>query len=178
MAKLALHFLSGSTPQLDRVEYWQVSSPESRRVSIRGVGLGKYHATGSFPYSAGVRAFSALVLGTKLANLDGQAFSLVGETGSLAASLDYAIAKKNLWLQDMFGVTQDGTLIARRLLGRVNPERKRAGPVAIYLNVDHLPVENISISLGSTPVLDRDGLEFLLGGRRVCRGGTGRSRAC
>jgi hypothetical protein len=75
-----------------------------------------------------------------------------GEANSMAASLDYAISKQPTWLTEMFGCDQDGISLARRMILRTNPERKRPGPVTLGLNMNYVAVENISIILnGKTP---------------------------
>jgi len=59
---------------------------------------------------------------------------LEGKAGTPASSLDYAISKEPNWLLDMFGITQNGRSIARNLIRRYNPERKRPGPVRLMFD--------------------------------------------
>ena len=59
---------------------------------------------------------------------------LQGGTGSLAASLDYAISKEPNWLTEMFGVDVTGRPVASRIFKRSNSGRKLPGPVTIALN--------------------------------------------
>lgn len=84
--------------------------------------------------------------------------SLAGGAGSLAASLDYSIAKNTGWLADVFGSDSNGTLVVRKLITRQNPERKRPGPVVVaftkkvldmrfYLNGEELATPNALIDL-------------------------------
>lgn len=63
----------------------------------------------------------------------------------MAASLDLAISKQPTWLKDMFGCDQDGLTLARRMILRTNPERKRPGPVSLGLNSNYLDAKNIAI---------------------------------
>jgi hypothetical protein len=61
------------------------------------------------------------------------AAAIDGHSDSLAASLDYALSKQPLWLQDMFGVTPHGKAISKLLFRRMNPDRKRPGPVTVFI---------------------------------------------
>jgi hypothetical protein len=105
------------------------------------------HNCGTFTWSPGVQGLVQLLLEVKIAALDCRQGSISGERGSLAASLDYSIAKNGQWLADMFGVYSDGTLRARRVLRRTNPERKRPGPVEIFLNPAILSPREVTIRL-------------------------------
>jgi len=64
---------------------------------------------------------AVLVLNARLEILKGhnkesKQAHLEGEMGSLAASLDYAISKKPIWLLDMFGINSDGKAKIRPLI--------------------------------------------------------------
>jgi hypothetical protein len=61
------------------------------------------------------------------------AAAIDGQGDSPAASLDYALSKQPLWLQDMFGVTPHGKAISKLLFRRMNPDRKRPGPVTVFI---------------------------------------------
>jgi hypothetical protein len=70
---------------------------------------------------------------------------LQGCSGTLAASLDYALSKQPTWLSEMFGCDADGISFARRLILRTNPERKRPGPVVLALNHVYLSAASIEV---------------------------------
>jgi len=74
-----------------------------------------------------------------------ESVSLTGLEGSPAASLDYAIAKETSWLQSMFGLDFDGSLVAKKIFRRRNPERRRPGPVVISIDPELLSAQNIQI---------------------------------
>ena len=96
---------------------------------------------GNFRWSSGVRGLALLLvkhavvaeIGTKGAVARGPAAGLEGANGSLAASLDYAISKQPRWLDDMFGTTPQGVSISKHLFRRINPDRKRPGPVTVFI---------------------------------------------
>lgn len=143
MTKMILSFVSfNSSVTLNQTQF---SHPllERRLVSVRGAAAPEN--VGTFRWSSGVRALSLLL--TKQAvvsevrrngNMNGHAPAAIeGGDNSLAASLDYAISKQPLWLQDMFGTTPQGTSISKLLFRRMNPDRKRPGPVTVFIaNVD------------------------------------------
>jgi hypothetical protein len=87
---------------------------------------------------------------------------LIGEKGSLAASLDYALTKQPIWIQEMFGSDVTGTALAKRLFRRTNSHRKRPGPVAIKVNERALPPQNIHIFWNGKKIEDLPALEGLL----------------
>lgn len=113
---------------------------QEERVTIRGASAP--HAFGNFRWSSGVRAV-ALLLVKQAVVLDRRRngndapfdpAAIEGHEHSVAASLDYALSKQPLWLQDMFGVSAQGVQISRLLFRRVNPDRKRPGPVIIFIS--------------------------------------------
>lgn len=110
-----------------------------RLVSVRGTTAPPQ--AGTFRWSSGVRAVSVLLTRQAIisdacrnghANGD-VAAAIDGHGDSLAASLDYALSKQPLWLQDMFGVTPHGKAISKLLFRRMNPDRKRPGPVTVFI---------------------------------------------
>lgn len=117
--------------------------------------------SGTFTWSQGVQALVQLFLEVKIASLDSRQGSILGERGSLAASLDYSVAKNGLWLADMFGVYSDGTLRARRILRRTNPERKRPGPVEIFLNTAIISPKEVIILCDGKSMETKDELVAL-----------------
>jgi hypothetical protein len=113
---------------------------------MRG-GNGSEHG-GVFRWSSGVRGLAllltrqAVISDARRAGIfKGRAPALIeGGTDSLAASLDSAIGKQPLWLQDMFGATPQGLPISKFLFRRMNPDRKRPGPVTIFIAKDDFEV--------------------------------------
>ena len=110
-----------------------------RLVSVRGTTAPPQ--AGTFRWSSGVRAVSVLLTRQAIiseARRNGHAngdvaAAIDGHGDSLAASLDYALSKQPLWLQDMFGVTPHGKAISKLLFRRMNPDRKRPGPVTVFI---------------------------------------------
>ena len=96
---------------------------------------------GNFRWSAGVKALTLLLVrhallveSERLENRPSDtSASVEGEDNSPAASLDYALSKQPLWLRDMFGISAHGIPIAKLIFRRINPDRKRPGPVVIFI---------------------------------------------
>lgn len=103
---------------------------------------------GNFRWSAGVKALTLLLVRHALLveseRLENRSFhttaSIEGEDNSPAASLDYALSKQPLWLRDMFGISAHGVPIAKFIFRRINPDRKRPGPVVIFIPSPSLTV--------------------------------------
>ena len=87
---------------------------------------------------------------------------LEGGRGSLAASLDAALAKPPQWLLDMFGVDANGASLLRRIVQRTNAELKRPGPVSIYLQSAHFNRDNIRLSIEGRVIEDTATMHNLL----------------
>jgi hypothetical protein len=87
---------------------------------------------------------------------------LIGGAGSLAVSLDYALTKRPVWLVDMFGESENGRILARRLFRVTNSHRKRSGPVAISLNSHTCPQHCVEIVLDGTIVSSSETLGAML----------------
>ncbi len=138
MRTLKLCFDSGELTEV----FFQENATSTPRRSIRGKTGGAYRQAGSFQWTSAVRALSLLAVKSVVTPNDAQ---IQGEGGSLAASLDYALSKQPEWLTDLFGCDHLGITLARRLILRTNPERKRPGPVVLALNVVYLPVTAIEI---------------------------------
>lgn len=121
--------------------------------------------TGTFQWTAAVKAISELFLRYYLFGagvLCEEKVLLRGGAGSPASSLDYALAKEPMWLTEMFGVASTGQAVARNLIKRINPERKRGGDVVLMINSRVLKPENISIQLSDGSKLDPAGAAGLL----------------
>jgi hypothetical protein len=86
---------------------------------------------------------------------------LEGQANTPAASLDFALAKQPNWILDMFGMDVHGQPIARKILLRQNPERKRPGPVSISVRLRALPPEKVRVFLEDKEVVDKETLRSL-----------------
>jgi hypothetical protein len=143
---LELHFIEADVLELVEVTFSHPLLREPLK-SIRGKArIAAF--TGSFQFTRAVRALCSVLLRTKCwktipANVQIPDPSLVGTKGTLATSLDYALAKQPMWLLDMFGVDSSGLPLAHRLFQRVNSCSKRPGPVMVSLNEGFLPSSNI-----------------------------------
>ena len=138
MISLKVYFELG---QLTEVVFKESTSGEERR-SIRGKTGGAFRSAGSFQWTAAVKALGVLLVQTALNPKNG---AMQGHTGSLAASLDYALSKQPIWLSEMFGCDKHGISFARRMILRTNPERKRPGPVVLAVNHFYLPASAIEV---------------------------------
>ena len=123
------------------------------RLAVRGRTAGAFLGRNSFAWSAGVQALCLLACRTVLASLDfgtgpRSHFVMVGEAGSAAACLDYALGKQPAWLHQIFGTDSHGGCLARRIICRSNPERKRPGPVQLSINSGALHPTAVKIQVG------------------------------
>lgn len=159
MSALRLWFVNKEQPQLEKVCF---SHPLLSREqdSYRGKNSGAYSSSYSFQWSSAVRALSLLFLlnvswRRRCSGADMESAPLlIGAESSAASSLDYALGKLPLWLLDMFGVDSHGNPLARRLLRRSNPERRRGGECAVGINFSMLSAENIFVYLDGKSVDD------------------------
>ncbi len=147
MDRLKLHFVGDEDPALFQTEY----IVGGRRIhAVRGKTSGAFAGQGSFHWSNAVRALSVLAIRTSMVALGHPCDPiLVGEKGSFAASLDYAISKETHWLIDLFGLTEGDLPLFRRVFKRTNSGRKRSGPVAVSFSKPFLQPGAISIRLNS-----------------------------
>ena len=130
--------------------------------TVRGKTAGAFIASGSFQWTAAVRALSILII-KGLLSKEGKGSSILsGGRNSLAASLDYAFVKAPLWLSDMFGTDTLGKPLLRRFVYITNPCRKRPGPVSITLTPEFLKETHISIFLNDKEIKDLAKLSSLL----------------
>lgn len=126
------------------------------KTSYRGKSLAYQRDAGLFQWSAAVKAFAILAVGTRASVSTSRNLSLMtleGEGGSPAATLDYAIAKPTSWIVDLFGRESNGKSYARLVFKRENSERKRPGPVRVALSTQLHHSANLRIFL--------DGVELL-----------------
>ena len=143
MYKIELHLSQFDQVRLEEVRFY--SNQSTPLITANG-GSPSYCVGSSrnlFNWTVGVRAVTVLLL--KAALNEERPANISGEVRTLAASLDYALSKEPSWLIDFFGTSANGTGIARVLFGRRNSERKRPGPVEVFVNDGLLPSDNITI---------------------------------
>lgn len=139
-------FVELESKRLERVEFQSCQSSETR-VCIRSKELSGFpDATGTFQWTPGAKALVVLLAryvlhGSGVSSVVGA--NLRGGAGSLAASLDSSLSKQPAWLLDMFGVHASGRAVARSIIKRVNPERKRGGEVILLVNHQLLPISGV-----------------------------------
>lgn len=160
MDSLRLHFVGDNDPSLFQTEF---IFGALRCSAVRGKTSGAFAYQGSFHWSVAVRALSVLAIKTFMA---ARGFGcdplIVGERGSLAASLDYAISKETRWLVDVFGVSDGQVPNFRRVFKRTNSGQKRSGPVAVSLSKLLQDLSAISLRLNSFDVVTIDQALLLL----------------
>lgn len=152
MIDLSLHFLGSDTPELVETSLVHPLVRTPFRC-VRGKGVGAYANCSTFQWTKGVQALCLLVLRAKTQETLSEPH-LSGEATSLAASLDYAIDKQPSWLSDMLGWDSKGNPLAKRIIRRSNPGRKRNGPVALSLSQNFVESASINIFLDGTLVVD------------------------
>ncbi len=145
---LKLYFSSGPNFELLKTEFSHSAIIESK-LSIRGKDKGAFLLAGTFQWTQAVQALSLFFLKAILAT---EETILVGEIGSPAASLEYALAKPPVWLVEMFGLSKNSKPFIKKLVKRTNPELKRPGPVELSLNDNLLKKEQIEIYLSKKRV--------------------------
>lgn len=131
---------------------------------VRGAVTGGGEVSGSFPWSAGVRALCILLLRTVAAGLEGDTdatIRLSGRRATPAIALDSALAKVPRWITEIFGCDRDGVPIARRIITRINPEARRPGPVILTVTKTALKAECIEVSLGEERIYDPQRLALM-----------------
>ncbi len=149
MAIFSLFFLDYSLPELNATVLKHPLLPGEIRAAR---GASSEEAVGRFSWSRAVRALSIFFLNsaavlssdvnktsTSIYHGSIEQYVMEGEADSPASALDYAISKSPQWLEDMFGVTRRGDSLLKLMIVRSNPERKRAGPVSISLNIHNPP---------------------------------------
>ncbi len=145
---LRLSFASSNKPELLMVEY--LASTGEKRSSVRGKSGSITSDYNSFQWTSAVKALACLGLRANILGVSRA--SILGDAKSLASALDYAISKPPVWLIEMFGLDMHGEPFAKRLFKRINPERKRVGPVTINLNPRQFDDTSIEIWYGGSEV--------------------------
>lgn len=169
MNRLALKFLSNnSTAELFESHFFSpIVSRELR--CTRGRQSFTENVEGTFLWSSAVMSMCALLLKAKTAHLIrtdengwSQEAGLSSDSSDWATSIDFALSKKPRWLLDMFGVDSTGQPITKRLFIRMNPERKRSGPVWVSVNPQFLDPSYLSIFLDGTELKTVEQIRSLL----------------
>ncbi len=161
MTQLSLWFANALRPELQATKF-QHPALEKSRYATRGKGFSSLKNDCTFQWTPAVQALATLLLRTAAmqGDLSEESISLetigqiAGEAASPASSLDYAISKQTRWLADMFGTLKCGTPMIKRLFKRQNPERKRVGPVIIWVNQKLLLRDEIRVYLDDRPISD------------------------
>lgn len=166
MAKMALYFYSRQSVVLEKISFTHPLL-QKPRVSVRGKTSGAYIDAFSFQWTSALRGLVVLLLYEKAANGAGSDSIclreplLKGGQKSLAASLDFALAKQPVWILDTFGIDEKGRSLLRRLLLRTNPERKRGGEVFISLNRHQLCPADVEVYVNDGLVESSEELRLL-----------------
>jgi hypothetical protein len=161
---LQLYFAGNSSAELFETHFYG-GGGAPLLVTVRGKTSGAYSNAGSFHLSSAVRALCVLCMKSAIAVKSACRDSppiILGEQGSLAASLDYALSKHPVWLCEMFGADVSGKPLAQRLFRRTNSHRKRPGPVVLSVNEKAIPLRNIHIFWNGKKVEELKQLENLL----------------
>ena len=157
---LKLHFVGDEDPALFQTEF---VCGAIRSYAVRGKTSGAFAGQGSFHWSIAVRALSLLAIKTFMAGKGHDCDPiLVGDKGSFAASLDYAISKETHWLIDVFGISDGLVPNFRKVFKRTNSGRKRSGPVAVSFAKPFAQPGAINIRLNSHDVTSLSDLNLLL----------------
>jgi hypothetical protein len=144
-------------PELSRISIAMAANDEPR-VFVRGqLAFGQSH--GTFPWTSGVHALSLLFLEAAIrqitdgnGSVESETFCqstepqllgphLIGERGSPATTLDFALSKRPAWLLELFGATTSGASVLSRYVVVKNSNGKRPGPTEIWLK----PAVNVQI---------------------------------
>lgn len=164
MAKLSLYFAGGGKSLALYETSFEAESLDDPLHCLRSQTL-QAGGRGNFRWSSAVRALAVLFVRARSLQCLSADISeeplLQGTAQSLAASLDYAISKQPNWILDMFGVDRHGRSFLRKLLVRVNPERKRPGPVQLFLSPWAKSNLTIEVSVNSLKVEAKESLDAI-----------------
>src|SRR5262249_33106285 len=130
--------------------------------SVRGKDEGAHFGSASFQWSPALKVLAAYLLwcaASARRSPNGSCPTLTGGRSSPAASLNYAMSKKTEWIKDMFGCDSNANPYLLDLIGRTNPDLKRAGPVVLCLNTQELPRERISVFASDRQVSSAEEME-------------------
>ncbi len=129
---LQLWFSREPRPQLERSHFCHslLSKP---RNAMRGRAPGAFPHVGMFQWRPALQAMIILFLRWAASDDHEREEIIQGGSGSPAASLGYALRRLPQWTIDMFGRSQNGSPIIRRLVRSTNSGMRRRGPVSIGL---------------------------------------------
>ena len=171
LCQLHLSLMGQGLPSCELVEVeFRLPIFQGSRRCVRGKTEGPLVSSGTFQWTRAVRAACTLFVLHKLSGnpdlkkTSRDEFLLAGEANSLAASLDYALSKQPLWLLDMFGVDSAGRTLTMRLFNRINPSRKRVGPVIIGVRDGVLGAGAVSIQFNEREIIDTQELQQIVRG--------------
>jgi len=142
--RIDLSFVSCREAELEQI-YFTHPLLDAPRHLVRGRNLMSRGDCYPFTWSLAVQAMSYLLLKTLAQGPD---TVLCSTNYPFTRSLDFALSKKPLWLQDLFGLDSEGRSNALRFFRRYNPEGKRPGPILIGVNGSMLARESIRILVG------------------------------
>jgi tetratricopeptide (TPR) repeat protein len=167
--RFVLRFTGSKDPELWKTEFHHPHYAPGGRRTARGKDEGAHPAEGSFQWSPAVKVLAAYLLRCAAwgrRERDGGAGTgcpfLEGRQHTPAATLNYALSKKNEWLCDMFGADADGRPYLLDLIRRSNADLKRKGePVRLCLDTHLLPPEFIEVLAGEQRLEDPEEIERL-----------------
>lgn len=158
--RITLEFTSDNSG----VFLWRIvfhnSLTNQQLTSIRGDS--RTNNFGNFRWAAGIRGLAVLLTRHKLSEFNNTVATLEGGQGSIAASLDYAISKEPNWVMDLCGLTAEGKSVLSTLLKRINPERKRPGPVVLSFDKSKLSAQHVCLSVNGRELVSPTELHELL----------------
>jgi tetratricopeptide (TPR) repeat protein len=170
LARFVLHFTGVTEPELWKTEFHHPHYAPGGRRAARGKDEGAHQADGSFQWSAAVKVLAAYLLRCAAfgrRDLDegaagGGCPSLQGGKATPAATLNYALSKKNEWIGDMFGSDSEGRPFLLDLIRRSNADLKRKGePIVLRLDPAALPPQRIDVVLDDRCLHDAVEIERL-----------------
>ncbi len=163
MSKLILWFQKSATGHCELERMLFTGHPSNNKImSVRGKNGGAYGNVGSFQWTPGVKALAIILLKFLIQKDTSFMPLLVGERGSLASSLDYALDKQPEWMYSMFGADDSGNALMRRLILRSNSGIRRGGSVALSLNEQLLSPQSIEVYFKNILLKDNQEVEQLL----------------
>jgi len=128
-----------------------------------GAYLNLSNPPGTFQWTSAVKAMLLLVL-KAVADSTSQTTDstisspvhLSGGKGSPASSLDYAMTKQPMWVNDIFGLSRNGKSCIHRMFLRTNPGMKKGKEVRLSLNERYCDTDNIKIYLDEAELCLRE----------------------
>jgi hypothetical protein len=161
MNNLKLFFNEDIKPELIRASFTHALL-KVPCVSVRGRTPGAYESAGNFQWRSAVQALVILFLRWLVYPKNDPKSILEGGIGSAASSLEFALRKLPRWTIDMFGMTDNGVPVIKRILHHSNSGRRRGGPVAVSLrHGSHQSIE-IEVYIANKKITSIDVIQNLL----------------